>query len=418
MPPDRPLHVIVINDFASVTGGSDRVVVGEAVGLARRGHRVTMVAGQGTPDAELTAAGVTVKTTGQPSTLADPNPIRAAARGTWNLPAAKLVAEVLGAARGKDTVVHLHGFTKVLSPSAVRTAVKSGLPIVATLHDYFAACPNGGFFNYQTSEICHLKPLSVQCVTTNCDARAYSHKLWRVGRTAVQRSLGAMPAGVDHLIAPSQFAAEILRPHLPARAHLHVVPNAVPESQMAPADLSENTTFVFLGRLNPDKGPVLFARAARRARVPAVFAGTGVEAEAVREANPDAKVAGWLDRDGVRSAIRSARAVVSASLWYETQGLAALEAAAHGVPAIVPDITVLREVVADGVTGLWFRGGDEDDLADKLTVLSRDDRLAQRLGGAAYDRFWAGHWDVDTHLHRLEQIYGEALRATDANSSA
>jgi glycosyltransferase involved in cell wall biosynthesis len=404
-----PLDVVVINDFAGITGGSDRVALAEAAGLARRGHRVTVVAGQGQPDPDLIDAGVKVRTTGQHTTLGNPSLVRASAQGIWNRQAAALVRDVIAAVDRRRAVVHLHGFTKVLSASVVRAAVESSLPTVATLHDYFAACPNGGFFNYQTNQICHLTPLSPRCIATNCDVRTYSHKLWRVGRSAVQRSLGEMPSGIDHLIAPSRFAGDVLEPFLPTQARLHILPNPVHARQMPPAAVSENAAFVFVGRLEHDKGPVVFAQAAHKAQVPAVFVGAGDEADAIRQAYPEAKLTGWLDPERVQSTIRTARAVVSASLWYETQGLSALEAAAHGVPAIVSDVSVLREVVDDGATGLWFSGGDVEDLAGKLRRLERDPGLAQELGGAAYQRFWSGSWDVATHLDRLEAVYDAAL---------
>jgi glycosyltransferase involved in cell wall biosynthesis len=407
---DGALTVIVVNDFAAITGGSDRVALAEAAGLARRGHRVTLIAGHGEPEGELVEAGVAVRSTRQHSTLADPNRLRAASRGVWNRRAAALVAEVAAVADPRTTVVHIHGFTKVLSASVVRAAVDAGIPTVATLHDYFVSCPNGGFFNYQSDEICRLTPLSPRCIATNCDMRAYSHKLWRLARLAVQRSAGAMPSGVSHLIVPSRFAGAIVAPFLPA-ARLHVLPNPVPGRQMAAVDASQNGAFAFVGRLGRDKGPVLFARAARQAQVPAVFVGSGEEAESIRRANPTAELTGWLSPDRVHAVIRQARAVVNASLWYETQGLSPLEAAAHGVPAIVSDVGVLREVVDDDETGLWFHGGDVDDLAEKLAALWRDPQRARRLGDAAYQRFWSGGWDLPTHLERLEGIYAAALNA-------
>src|SRR5947209_7774857 len=104
-----PLSVVVINDFASVTGGSDRVALAEAEGLAQRGHQVTLLAGQGTPSREVLQAGVTVKSTAQPTTTGDPNPARAAARGIWNRRAGLLVAQALSGRDPRRTVVHLHG---------------------------------------------------------------------------------------------------------------------------------------------------------------------------------------------------------------------------------------------------------------------------------------------------------------------
>ncbi len=403
------LSVIVINDFASVTGGSDRVAFTEAVALAERGHQVTLIAGHGEPAPELTAAGVTVRLTGQHTTLGHPNRLSAGAQGVWNRTSARLVDQVLSAADPDTTVVHVHGVAKVLSPSVVRAALRSGLGVVATLHDYFAACPNGGFFNYQTGEICRLDPLSARCVASHCDARSYSHKLWRVGRTAVQWRVGHMPSGIRHFIAPSRFAADILRPYLPGAAILHVVPNPISVGHQAPADVAGNSEFIAVGRLSQDKGPALFAEAARKAGVQAVFVGAGDEEATIRRMNPDAEITGWLEPAEVETRLRSARAVVSSSLWYEVQPLAALEAAAHGLPAIIPDNTAFTELVPNGVAGLWFRGGDSDDLAEKLKRLAGDDQLARSLGTAAHERFWTGGWGVEDHVARLEGIYRQAL---------
>ena len=45
-----------------------------------------------------------------------------------------------------------------------------------------------------------------------------------------------------------------------------------------------------------------------------------------------------------------------------------LEALANGIPVILPDTSAARDLVEDGVTGLWFRMGDTEDLARKITL--------------------------------------------------
>jgi glycosyltransferase involved in cell wall biosynthesis len=404
--------VILINDFAELNGGTDRVALAATQGLAERGHRVTLIAGHGEPPGGLLRAGVRVRHTSQQSTLEDPNRVRAATQGIWNRAAAAMVRDVAAAAHPERAVIHIHGFTKVLSASAIRAAVLSGLPTIVTLHDYFAACPNGGFYNYQTDRICHLTPLSPRCVCTHCDARSYSHKLWRVGRSTVQKRAGRLPSGVTRFIAPSDFAADIMRPFLPVMVPLHVVPNPVAATRVAPAPVAGNTGFALIGRLQRDKGGIILAEAARRAGVPVVFVGDVEEAASIRDANPEAELMGWVDAAGVQAAIRGARAVVNASRIYETQGLTVLEAAAHGVPSVVSDASVAREAVIDGESGLWFASGDIDDLAAKLTRLHRDSDLAARLGAAAHARFWAEPRDLSDHLDRLERIYRSSLTAS------
>jgi glycosyltransferase involved in cell wall biosynthesis len=321
------------------------------------------------------------------------------------------VSTVAADADPGSSVVHAHGFSKVLSASAIRAAVRSGLPTVATLHDYFAACPNGGFYDYQRDQVCHLTPLSARCVATNCDARAYSHKAWRVARAVVQRSIGQMPRGVEGLISPSHFAAEVLRPFLPPSAQLHILSNPIPTLHREAVDVSRNRPFVFVGRMQRDKDPLTFARAAAKAGVETVFVGDGEDRDSIGSLHPRARLTGWLDPEGVLATVRGARALVCPSSWYEVQPLVPLEAAAQGVPAIVSDAGAFREAVADGKTGLWFRSGDADDLATKLERLERDPEYAARLGRAAYDRFWSQDWTLDTHLDRLESIY-EAARSS------
>ncbi|WP_283180096.1 hypothetical protein [Gemmobacter sp. 24YEA27] len=58
--------------------------------------------------------------------------------------------------------------------------------VVLHAHDYFLACPNGAFFDYRAGVTCDLSPMSLGCVTCNCDKRSAAQKLWRVARQAVQ----------------------------------------------------------------------------------------------------------------------------------------------------------------------------------------------------------------------------------------
>jgi glycosyltransferase involved in cell wall biosynthesis len=85
-----------------------------------------------------------------------------------------------------------------------------------------------------------------------------------------------------------------------------------------------------------------------------------------------------------------------------------LEAAAQGVPAIVPDTSAARDYVVDGETGFWFRGGDVDDLASKMAKLSDPD-IARNMGQAAYDRFWSNPSTLDDHAMRLEEVYRKVI---------
>jgi glycosyltransferase involved in cell wall biosynthesis len=280
--------------------------------------------------------------------------------------------------------------------------------VVITLHDYFTACPNGGFFNYPKREVCTLRAMSAACVTTNCDKRSYAQKLWRTTRQWVQKHRGRVPLGVGHFITVSEFSERILRPYLPSGSRTHRVPNPVFIQQGPPVNPNMNESFVFAGRLDPEKGPMLFAEAAAQTGVTAVFVGDGMCSEGIRRKCPSAVVTGWVGRDQVIRHLRQARALAFPSLWYETFGLTVAEAAALGVPAIVSEDSAAAELVEDGITGLHVRTGDVGDFCAKLRLLS-DGQTATLLGHAAYDRYWAAPTTIEHHLDHLERVYGKIL---------
>ncbi len=403
-------NVIIVNDTSYVNGGASQVALTSALALARHGFDVTMFSASKPVAPELRFSPLRVVSTGQHEILTDPNRLRAALQGIWNFKAARLM---LGLLRGLDpsqTVVHVHSWSKALSSAPVRVALTQGYRVICTMHDYFLACPNGGFFSYPSSLVCHRTPLSFSCLVENCDVRSYPQKIWRVGRHIAQRYAGLLPDGLRNFIAVSDFGKRVLQPFLPLRAHIHRIDNPVDVLKAPPADTGNNDAFVFVGTLAEHKGPLLLAAAALRAGARIVFVGSGPLEERISRFYPSALITGWLPRNETIKAIRQARALVLPSLSYENQPLVVAEAAAVGVPAIVSDRSAARDMVEDGVTGLWFKGGDRDDLAEKMRRL-QDPRSAAAMGSAAYHRYWSRPSSMENHLKELIGVYAHVLGA-------
>jgi glycosyltransferase involved in cell wall biosynthesis len=404
-------HVVIVNDFAYVNGGAGQVALSSALGLASRGIDVTVFSAVGPAMASLSGKRIHLVCTGQEEIAHDPNRLRAATQGLWNYRAARRMKETLAELDPSQTVVHLHGWSKSLSASIVHRTLSSGFRTVLTMHDYFLACPNGGFFDYRRNQICNLKPMSGACLRTNCDKHSYAEKLWRVGRQALQYGPGRLPSGVRDFIAISTFSRNILEPFLPPQAKIHEVPNPISTPPSTPARPEANRSFLFVGRLEPEKGPLLLAEAADRIGAEMMFVGDGSMRSELTRRYPSARFTGWVTPSEVAVHLESARAVVLPSRWYETQGLVSLEAAARGIPAVVPDRCAASEAISNRETGLIFRSGDAEDLADKLSML-QDDSLVATLGRTAYKRYWAAPATMEQHLDRLLEVYGQILSRT------
>ena len=405
-----PQNIVVVNDFPYIEGGASQVALTSAIGLSELGFPVYLFSAvDSNPHSLFFPVNLQIVNTGQHEILRDPKRIRAMFQGVWNRKAQLTFRSLLQNLNPEDTIIHVHGWTKALSSSVIRTALKLGFKIVITMHDYFLACPNGAFYNYPKREICDLNPLTVKCLLENCDSRHYYHKLWRVCRTLVQKNFGGLPDKIRYFIAVSDLNKAILSPYLPNKARIYRLDNPIDIQKLTPVSVKDNNTYVFVGRISKEKGPELFAQAAFEVGVKALFIGDGSLKGVIRSINPDAKITGWLSKEQVLEQLRKCRALIFSSVLYENQPLVVLEAAALGLPSIVPDTSAARESVVDGITGLWFKGGDIVDLAQKINQL-KNDSITQSMGNAAYETFWNSPKNLESHLSGLVDIYSDILR--------
>lgn len=402
-----PSDVIVVNDFAYSNGGSSEIAISVAVQLSNLGYNVIFFAGAGHPDEILLKHRIKIVLTNQHETLKDPIRYRAAINGIWNLKAAKAFKNLLKNFRPEKTIVHIHGWSKVLSSSVIRTTIDNNFKAVISLHDYFLACPNGGFYNYQKGEICKIRPLSAKCVLTNCDSRSYSHKIWRSIRHMVQASCGMLPNSIQNYIAVSNLSAQILKEHIP-ESKIHIIPNPISVPKTPPSQPERNKYFVFVGRLSPEKGAILLAKAALHAKVDAIFVGYGELSDQILKQSPKFQVTGWIERKQVLHYIRNSRCLVFPSLLYETDGLVVKEALSNGIPVIISDSTLARTSIKHNITGYWFRAGDYLDLAEKIEKL-KDPETTKRLGRTAYSEYWRNPYSMGHHIELLTRLYEEIL---------
>lgn len=403
------MHVVLLNDFAFANGGAGQVALADAIALSKEGCAVTFFAAVGPPAPELAASAINVIVLDQKEIAEDPSRMRAAAQGLWNMEAGRKLSLLLSGLNPSDTVVHVHSISKALSASAVHAALESGFRVVCTLHDYFAACPNGGFYDYRTQEICTLKPLSRPCLLRNCDRRNYSHKLWRVARHWLSDVYGGFPAKLSGFFYSTELSMRVLQPYLPPNTFVQKMLNPIDVQQLPPANPESHEKFVAVGRIVPEKGFDLLVKAANSISAPVKIVGEGEDRKSILSLSPSTEITGWIAHENALTELRNSRALVFPSLLYETQGLAVWEAASQGIPSIVADTTAAVEGVRDGATGLHFKGGDWQDLAEKMRIL-QDPQIAQRMGRAAYDEYWRNPMTPKRHARELMASYEIILR--------
>ncbi|MBB2963690.1 glycosyltransferase involved in cell wall biosynthesis [Methylobacterium sp. R2-1] len=395
------MHVVILAEFAAASGGAEKVAVESARALAEAGAQVTYIqAISGPVDPLLDHPRLRRLDLGLADVWSLPA-WRGAASGIWNGEAAARLAAVLDRLPRAPDCVHLHQWTRALSPAVLPVLLGRGVPVVLTLHDYALTCPNGVDYRFDRAEPCALTPLSGACLAAPCDPKSRLHKLVRVGRAAALRAaLGQAELDVVHVCDGSRVRMEGRLGAL--RVRHHRIDNPVRVEQRAPAEPAAADAIVYVGRLTPEKGADLVAEAARRAELPALFIGAGpLEARLRAEG---AEVLGWRSPEAVATILRGrARAVCAPSRWLETGPLTVYEALAQGLPVVASRRSGAAEKVVDGETGFVVEP-EAAALAGAFQSI-KSDALTARLGREAYDRYWRAPLTLAVHAQALLALY-------------
>jgi glycosyltransferase involved in cell wall biosynthesis len=412
------MQIAIISDYGTINGGAAKIALVSAQSLAERGHEIHFVCATGSGTFAIRHSNIHYHHLGMADAWTERNPARAAARGIWNRTAARYVHDLLADFEPQKSIVHFHQWTKAFSPSVIGAVARSALPSIFTLHGYFLFCPNGIYFDHGCRRPCQRRPLSTACVVAACDSHSYAHKVVRlirqVGSNAALRRI-SQPLNLIHV---SFSARELARPHFPAATRHFVVPNPSTMPKANPVDVRSNRMFIYIGRLTPEKGPVVFARAARAlAGVRVAFMGEGPEVVRLLHANPSVELYAWDTDAAVEALLGRARALVFPSLWQETSGLVVLEALSKGVPVICSRITGAADWIVDGVNGFLVAPGDLVGLQARLKQLAEDDNLAAGLGAEAYRRYWQEGPPIQVHAERLEAVYDAILNGQGASDA-
>jgi len=411
------INIIILNDYGHVNGGAAQVAITTALSMAEKDFPVYYFCAVSPIDPRLqNHSKIEVICTKQPDILTNPNRFHAAEQGLWNFNSVDMMKKLLSTLRREETIIHVHGWTKALSHSPIYKALKDRYPVLVTIHDYFLACPNGGFYNYPKDVICTLKGLSSKCIATHCDSRSYAQKLWRVTRSIIQKNVARIPKGINDYITLSNLSYEIMRPYLPENARIYYLPNPIEIKKQERIEVERNQQYFAVGRLSPEKGLELFARAARDLGVEIVFIGDGPIKDNLVTINPDAQFMGWLPRNELTIKMRNARALVFSSKSYEAQGMVIAEAASLGVPSIVSEATAGKELITDNETGLLFHSNDQTDLMQKIRIL-QDNSIVRNLSCNVYNHYWEKPPTPEKYSDELEGIYLKVLGSHQYTSS-
>jgi len=154
-----------------------------------------------------------------------------------------------------------------------------------------------------------------------------------------------------------------------------VLPNGV--ADLVVPEVAPDRAALVAGRISPEKGIEDALAAGRLAGLPVRVAGAHYD-PAYEVDLGGAERLGSLPRDELRVVMARSAVTICAARWDEPYGLVAAEAQMAGCPVAAYRRGALPEVVEEGVSGFTARPDDVDDLARAITRCLSLDRRAVR----------------------------------------
>ena len=197
------MNIVIVNDFDYIEGGATKIAIETANLLSHnRKNKVFFFSGTDTDGISLDSKVIKVST-GELEAIKRKNKLFALLSNIYNINSRKKLSELLKTLDKKNTIIHYHTWTKILSSSVFDVAFKMGFHTVLTAHECFSVCPNGVFYNFMDNKVCDKKALSLNCFLCNCDSRNYLYKILRFLRSFVQQKIIKINNKIEYVICVS-----------------------------------------------------------------------------------------------------------------------------------------------------------------------------------------------------------------------
>ncbi|MBP3476260.1 MAG: glycosyltransferase family 4 protein [Lachnospiraceae bacterium] len=326
----------------------------------------------------------------------------------------------------KPDVVHLNNINFQLTPSviyAVRNYEKrcgKRIKIVYTAHDYQWVCPNHMMRIPATGDICFACRGGnyMQCTKNRCIHNSKAKSLLGTieAKFYDKRKTYGM---VDAIICPSEFMKKQLdtNPVLAEKTiMLHNFIDEVPGDKAISHQNNEAKTamrgcacpkstkdyVVYFGRFSEEKGTKTLLEACKALpQIPFIFAGTGPLEEQVNQVG-NVENRGFVTGDALRKLIAEARFSVYPSEWYENCPFSIMESQMYGTPVLASDLGGAPELVQAGITGELFRGGDVEELTERIRELWNNPELCRKYSENCKD---INFDTVEVYCGKMLEIY-------------
>lgn len=300
-------------------------------------------------------------------------------------------------------VVHVHNFSRMISPSPIIAAKKLNRKVILTIHDFHMYCPKTwGIF--QDNKVC-TKGYNLFCPFYNCYTfkkgpiyLPYHFLKWlKVGlhRRVIKKY-------VDHYICPSRQLKEFMHSTLGIPNNkISYLPNFIEinKEEKINFDNMNPKQFLFVGRISKEKGIDLAVKAIhylvserdlRDIRLKII--GDGLELNRLKsmvkklKMNKNITFYGRIDNDELYRYYQESVAVLMPSVWLENNPIVALEAMKNKKPIIASKVGGYPDLIEHDRSGYLFEMHSIKQMSKYIQNLYDNKEKSMAMGEYGYQK--------------------------------
>lgn len=371
------MRIVFMCDFIAPKGGAAKVGVDLVQLLAAQSIPVKVLAGE--PYEGGLADDISVVSLNQQKLLLT-DPRIGVFRGLFNTAAHAAVTKLIDQTDTPDTVYIINSWSQILSPSIFAALRRVSRRVLVYAHDYFLACPNGGYFDFGHGEPCERAPLSLSCFATQCDKRNYMQKIWRTGMGAMRRLNWNVDLNGSRIIVVHEGMVEYLAKGGIAEQSISVVRNPSKPFTAVPVKAEHNREILYVGTLTTEKGVDVLVDALRERPWTLNMFGEG---EIRFPPAPNIIAHGFQSHETIGRAAERSRLLIMPSRVRETFGLSALEALGAGVPVVISSQAQVAADIRTHQCGVVLPAVDKASILKAVDDLYADDGRTAELSRRA-----------------------------------
>lgn len=409
------MKIILVNNFISLKGGSEKYTIQLGEILKENGHEVFYFAtdrdsfDNNFENIELFPKYFNFRNESKSKQIQNIFKL------FYNMEAKKKLELLIK--KVEPDIVHFNCINYHLTSSVIQICKKYKIPTLMTLHDIRFCCPGGtllkGKKHYCEDQPC-LQRTTLPCILNKCKNKNLFESIISATELYFVRFLGIYK-NIDSFICPSEAIYNLAIKAGFEKTKLNILYNFLDKetSKIIPKYKDDNY-FLYAGRLVEEKGInyLLEAMSKISNEIKLNIAGSGDQEKKLREMAQNMQLQnvnflGFISEDNLKNTFENCIATILPCNYFEAFGLSIIESFAYGKPVIASNIGAISEIIDNGKNGVMFEVGDVDKLAEHIKELFYNRNKSNEMGINA--RVSIQKYNPNNYYNELIALYNNLI---------